>query len=64
MIREEYIKRAKAEICKPYEKQHHYDGIESWIKKRWQKKSSNIASHMQVNGKKMGQKMMNEKAQH
>lgn len=33
--------------------------------KRWQKKSSNIASHMQVNGKKKtGREMMNEKAQH
>lgn len=32
MIREEYIKRAKEEICKPYEKQSHYDGIEPWIK--------------------------------
>lgn len=32
MIREEYIKKAKEEICKLYEKQNHYDGIEPWIK--------------------------------
>ena len=63
MIREEYIKRAKAEICKPYEKQSHYDGIEPWIKEMTKEELEYCLAHASE-WEKMGQKMMNEKAQH
>ena len=63
MIREGYIKRQKKKSAILMKSNIIMAELSPGLK-RWQKKSSNIASHMQVNGKKMGQKMMNEKAQH
>lgn len=63
MIREGYIKRQKKKSAILMKSNIIMTELSLGLK-RWQKKSSNIASHMQVNGKKMSQKMMNEKAQH
>ena len=42
------IGRAKAEICKPYEKQSHYDGIEPWIKEMTKEELEYCLAHASV----------------